>query len=917
MQVNSSADTAKVASGGKVLNSVKFGISNNTDFLHILSNIYSKPQEATAREILCNAWDAHIEAGKTDIPIKVTITDKQLIIRDYGNGIPADMMEAVYAVYGNSTKKDCVLSTGGFGLGCKAPFTYADSFTVKSFNNGYMRVYSLVKGDINHNGETTMNEIVCVPSSETGLEVTVPLKEGDQTYFTNLVHMLTVGGNILASINDAEPVELYPIEDGGYYVLEPKGKGYIHAIPDVAILYGNMLYPLQTDSDYVGEDSDLDPHEIHRELRFLARYYASKIIIKAEANTLNIIPSRENLNYTPFTIEQLNMLLDSVWDMVVTLQKKCVQGVINAWNNTEELLPVLMRNVRAVDLYKQDTSTILNREVLIHNSDVKVPELPLTVHLFTARGIYRPDWFNNEIGTLIQRTLAHFTEEFIASFRPENKKLIRLIRGLMGTYSQRVRFGGKGLDDRISTEIVKLFMSTFRGIPLENIYIRAGSNSRHVNIMQYIQRKGDFKSYYTHKEVPITMLRVLLWLSNVEFFRTVTGASKHTLSRIAIIVKTSEELDKYSKYLEESGIPNITTKTWIAPKPIQREKRKTSPKRLKKSPVAMDKLICWDTKYRNRGYVFKHSNWADTLTEDHIIEPEEMKYYFLPNDIVNGITTYAEWITPFHSDTNYNFIPPALMRKCAFALTDEAEQKLIEAGVPHISVYAKQLLEQKMQSGRIQYVARMQAKRFFNRDTNTTIMFLLRSNYMGATPSRDMYYPAMSERNMRKMLSDYGSISNWLTRGYNKQGLQSLGAVESVESLLSDAERYADAYGGVNPKIEWIKLGLMVEQWRFGLVPELHKLQEIYSPKFTDFMGALNYIPNYRNSRDFFKSRTKSLFEIADSVQKLCKEDERLRIKKEKQMLKKRKKREKLAAQQAKKDAAAASTTETDKQDIV
>ena len=60
------------------------GISDDPAFFQILSSTLYKDQKlAVVRETLCNAWDAHIEAGKTDLPIEITIDDEELRIRDY------------------------------------------------------------------------------------------------------------------------------------------------------------------------------------------------------------------------------------------------------------------------------------------------------------------------------------------------------------------------------------------------------------------------------------------------------------------------------------------------------------------------------------------------------------------------------------------------------------------------------------------------------------------------------------------------------------------------------------------------------------------------------------------------------------------------------------------------------------------
>ena len=117
--------------------SVSMGVSDDAALMHILSStLYTYPQLAVVREIVCNAWDAHIAAGITDKPIDVSITTDRIIIRDYGFGIAHAQIGPIYGVYGNSTKRDDSASTGGFGLGSKAPFAYTDNFEVISHHLG-------------------------------------------------------------------------------------------------------------------------------------------------------------------------------------------------------------------------------------------------------------------------------------------------------------------------------------------------------------------------------------------------------------------------------------------------------------------------------------------------------------------------------------------------------------------------------------------------------------------------------------------------------------------------------------------------------------------------------------------------------------------------------------------------------------
>ena len=99
MQVADSTQLATSATlgGGKTID---FGITDDPAFFQILSaNLYSNQKLAVAREVLCNLWDAHIDAGKTHVPGLVRISeDFVLTFRDYGKGIAPENMGAVYGL---------------------------------------------------------------------------------------------------------------------------------------------------------------------------------------------------------------------------------------------------------------------------------------------------------------------------------------------------------------------------------------------------------------------------------------------------------------------------------------------------------------------------------------------------------------------------------------------------------------------------------------------------------------------------------------------------------------------------------------------------------------------------------------------------------------------------------------------------
>lgn len=111
----------------------EFAIGNVRIIMDILrSKMYPDPIKTICQEIGSNARDAHREAGHNDpIVIKLpTYIDPTFFIRDYGLGISPDRMANVFIKYGNSTKREDDLQTGGFGLGAKSPFAYADLFSI-------------------------------------------------------------------------------------------------------------------------------------------------------------------------------------------------------------------------------------------------------------------------------------------------------------------------------------------------------------------------------------------------------------------------------------------------------------------------------------------------------------------------------------------------------------------------------------------------------------------------------------------------------------------------------------------------------------------------------------------------------------------------------------------------------------------
>lgn len=202
MQVSSTQinDSYVVGSTQKI-NS--FTLSNSKEFFDILSkNLYSDPVRAVIRETICNAWDSHIKAGKTNIPIKATYDGDNIVVQDFGTGIPHEDIPTVYGVFGGSTKILDDTQTGGFGLGCKAPFAIAESFTVQDIYNGIKGIYSCLRNDPDNNGLPSIRTIVKVLTDKpNGITVTIPYtEEYSENRVNDLIEDTIKLGDILALV---------------------------------------------------------------------------------------------------------------------------------------------------------------------------------------------------------------------------------------------------------------------------------------------------------------------------------------------------------------------------------------------------------------------------------------------------------------------------------------------------------------------------------------------------------------------------------------------------------------------------------------------------------------------------------------------------------------------------------------------
>lgn len=304
-------------------------------FMAMIANLYSNQKLAFVRESLCNHWDAHIAAGITDKPIFIDISeDYVLTMRDYGNGIPVSMMNATYNTLGGTTKRSDSGQTGGFGLGCKSPLAYVESFKVTTMNNGTKAVYNMVRSAVELDGCPGLVPIVQLPTEESGVEIQIQLQAEDyaeiRLYIESVVHNGEIRAQLRDFANDDKTTHLKMLgmsfEPGSY---DHSVDWYRRHMGNhrIFIRYANVVYPaLETPAT---EDA------ITVLKKFMTVIGTERILIQAAPDTLALSPSRE-------TLSSQKMTEDGIVDMVVAatakMEAEIKQGIPQAIVDIKEAI---------------------------------------------------------------------------------------------------------------------------------------------------------------------------------------------------------------------------------------------------------------------------------------------------------------------------------------------------------------------------------------------------------------------------------------------------------------------------------------------------------------------------------------------------------------------------------------------------
>lgn len=296
------------------MESQDFQIQASSKAFEILSSgLYNNRERAVLRELMCNAYDAHVAANKKSVPFEVqlpTTLEPTLTIKDYGTGLSEEEVYELYTTYFSSNKTDSNMFVGALGLGSKSPFSVADQFTIKSRYNSTETTYLCF---ISEEGIPQVSKVFENETEEqNGMTIQVSI---DKDYiskfkdeYKSVVKPFAIEPRV-TGIKD-EDIVLYKNTET---TLEGKGWKWVHkngfSRDDLSVIQGNVEYPL------VIENLNIDSG-IKKFYNSLLRRYQDKILIYFPLGTLNVAANREELSLDDKTVKNIEKRLVIVRDEI-------------------------------------------------------------------------------------------------------------------------------------------------------------------------------------------------------------------------------------------------------------------------------------------------------------------------------------------------------------------------------------------------------------------------------------------------------------------------------------------------------------------------------------------------------------------------------------------------------------------------
>lgn len=541
---NDNPDTHTVIGGGQVRTA---SIALTKEFIAVLSdNIYTDKRLAVVREIMCNAWDSHIASGITHIPIKVTLSEHKFTVRDMGLGIPDDMIEGIYYKYGASTKVENEEETGGFGLGSKAPFAYTDHFTVTSYNKGTQTTYAMSKGSSDTDGLPDFRTIVSVPTTQSGLEVTVPITSSvDKHQFAEIIEMIAQYGDMLVDFNDTV-IDTYSFDNAvDNFLIVPK-HDYIKARDSIFVRYGTVIYPIPRDEFYSDELEAVNFKSITGDRSRI-------LVLNAPNNSISVNPSRETLSLSNKTLNTIKGLLVNFNNSINSCNK---EQVLKEMLDRFMHLSVKKENDNLFMVHTVKDSTLGYLKKLIEDeeqSEIVSSSMEFCYYEYLNHNSFKEENtplhipYNTFNKLLLESILIHIPEEF------------RKMKLLTSLYKTR-------RNDEYNT-YTNSYVFRRNYIKINNTYLKSilGEYAENLKVTVYNSKKLEIPEYLInsrHSDMPPP--KIIILGHSIASIKEYSSMERYCLN----ISRKKGVAEKVIKILEDNNITIIDQREIIKPKSV-------------------------------------------------------------------------------------------------------------------------------------------------------------------------------------------------------------------------------------------------------------------------------------------------------------------------------------------------------------
>lgn len=279
------------------------------------SNLYSDKIKAIVRELSCNARDAHVAAGKADMPFEIhlpTCADPTFYIKDYGTGLSKEQIAGyhdeqgnfvpgIYQTFFDSTKDKTNDMIGCLGLGSKTPFAYARQFTVESRFDGKKMIFTAFKNAENVPSITMLGE--ADTDEPNGITISLGVNPNDLSKFEVAAKKALMYFDPIPNVvglSSFRPYELkHTVRGNGWRIRQSEYYAYMNG---PYVVQGFVAYPIQTDI-LIGSN---------RKLSDEAKALLSvDVDMYVPIGAVDIAPSREALSYDDATIDNLIQALEA------------------------------------------------------------------------------------------------------------------------------------------------------------------------------------------------------------------------------------------------------------------------------------------------------------------------------------------------------------------------------------------------------------------------------------------------------------------------------------------------------------------------------------------------------------------------------------------------------------------------------